>query len=1558
MQLARRSVIAVLSASALIGGLLIGAPAATAVDTSSAVVISELYGGGGNTGAPFKNDFIELYNNSAAPVSVAGWSVQYASSTGSIWDPTPLTGSVPAKGFYLIQEAGTAGGSGAALPTPNATGTANMSATAGKLALVKNGLAGLACGNVCSSDPSVADFLGYGFADDAAGGHPTSNLRNTTSAQRKLDPFTNTADNKADFTVEAPTPDAAPAGTGQAGPPDCTLTPLPTECTPGPDTIQDVQGPGFLSPMAGGSVTRVPGIVTAARSTGSSRGFFMQQATADPAKASNSSGIFVFSSSAAVSVGDSVLVTGKVSEFYPLSSGEPLASTSSLSTTELAPTTVTVVNTNNPLPAPLKLVADTVPSTYAAPGDPADPHSIEAISPVDPTRSAQEFFEAHEGMRVEVDDAKVVGPGKTQFGEIYVTTKPDSQLTPRGGTYIAGYDKVPSGRILVAPVNGKVDPANVGDQLTGATIGPVDWSTFGGYDIAATDVGTWHNNGLQGTVATPQAPDQLAIATYNVQNLAPSDPASKYATLAQGVVNNLKSPDIVSVEEIQDNTGATDDAVVAADQTIARFTDAIAAAGGPNYLSSEIDPVNDADGGQPGGNIRVVFLYNPARVTFVSKPGGASTAAVSVSTGADGTAELSASPGRVDPTNAAWTDSRKPLAGEFVFGGKNVIVVANHFDSKGGDQNSDGRYQPPARSSEVQRNKQAAVLNGFVKDVLAAQPDANIVLAGDFNDYQFSAPIKKLTDDGATLTDLINTLPENERYTYVFNGISQVLDHIFVSKPLADAPNVGGAPAVQYDVIHVNSEFAAQVSDHDPQVVRIRPAAHDNTVKLNLININDFHGRIDANTDKFAGTVEKVRADGGGDKSSLFLSAGDNIGASLFASAVQNDQPTIDVLNALGLNGSSVGNHEFDKGYDDLVNRVSANKTNAKWDYLGANVYLKGTTTPALPEYAVYTVNGVRVGVIGAVTQETPSLVSPGGITQLDIGNPVQAVNRVAAQLTDGDPSNGEADVLVAEYHEGASEGTPDGASLEQELAAGGAFADIVNNTSAKVAAIFTGHTHKEYAWDAPIPGDPARTRPVLQTGDYGANVGNVVLTVDRTTKQVQSYTSRNVPRVSTDNATLIATYPRVAAVDSIVSAALAKADEVGKQPVGKVTADITTAYSNGNRDDRSSESTLGNLVANALRDELSSSDRGGAQIGVVNPGGLRDELLYAPDGTITYAEANSVLPFVNNLWTLSLTGAQFKAVLEQMWQPDGSSRPFLNLGLSDNVAYTIDPNAARGSHITSITVNGAPIDPNASYRIGTFSFLGTGGDNFTAFTQATDVKDTGLVDRDAWIDYLGKNSPVSPNFARRGVVVSALPSVVNSGDPVAFTLSKLDLTSLGSPANTSVTATIGDTSVGSFAVAAGAASINFTVPSALTGAQTLSLVASPSNTTVTIPLTITAPPQPGTVRVSPDRVKAGKDVKVRLAAWAPHAGVTISLDGTRTLGSATTNDDGAATVSVDIPRATSIGHHIIQVSTPDGATASANLQVSKACVPKPGRHASLREWLEWLVAILTGNAC
>jgi predicted extracellular nuclease len=584
---------------------------------------------------------------------------------------------------------------------------------------------------------------------------------------------------------------------------------------PGPLRIHDIQGAKWISAQNGQLVVNVPGIVTGVRATGASRGYWLQDRVPDSDPAT-SEGIFVFTTPT-VAVGDSVLVSGKVSDFYPLSSGESVSSTSNLSSTEIGTATTTKLTSGNTLPAPIVLTPATVPDSYAPD---LGGGNIEA-TPITPTRSALDFYESVEGMRVEVDDVRVVGPSN-DFGEQFVTTKPTQAATYRGGTELVADNAIPSGRLEVVPTDGSTPGVSVGDVFGGATVGPIDYSNFGGYVLAATTLGTVQQGGLAPVVATSGSARQLSIATYNVENLAPGDPATKYQRLGAGVVTNLASPDIVSLEEIQDNSGATDDGVVAADQTLAKLTAAITAAGGPSYRVREIDPVNDRDGGQPGGNIRVAFLFNPARVSFVDS-GPASADRSSTGTAvlkAHGKPALTLSPGRVDPANPVWTSSRKPLVGQFRFGGRDVFVITNHFNSKGGDQSADGRFQFPKQSSRIQRAGQAQLLHDFVGKLLAVDKKARIVTVGDFNDFQFSPPLAALrtgTADGtgpAILRDLITTLPLDQQYTYVFNGVSQVLDHILVAN---------GVRGVRYQVVHVNAEFADQASDHDPQVVDITP---------------------------------------------------------------------------------------------------------------------------------------------------------------------------------------------------------------------------------------------------------------------------------------------------------------------------------------------------------------------------------------------------------------------------------------------------------------------------------------------------------------------------------------------------------------------------------------------------------------------------------------------------------------------------------------------------------------------------------------------------------------
>ncbi|MFC7842943.1 endonuclease/exonuclease/phosphatase family protein [Streptomyces sp. NPDC057382] len=573
--------------------------------------------------------------------------------------------------------------------------------------------------------------------------------------------------------------------------------------------IHDIQGSTRTSPYAGKQVTDVAGIVTGVRTYGSSRGFWIQDPDPD-ADAATSEGVFVFTSSTpkGVAVGDSVTVSGTVTEFVPGG-----ANSGNQSVTQITKPTTTVVSGGNALPAATAITSDSVPAAYAPAGDAAAGGSVNAL-PLQPGTYALDHYEALEGMTVRVTDTRVVG-ATDPYTELWVTVKPQENPSRHGGTVYGSYEDQNTGRLQIQSLGtpAAFPKANVGDTLAGSTAGPLDYNQFGGYTLVASELGTLESAGLERETTRKQRSGELAVATYNVENLDPSD--DTFAAHAAAIVNNLRSPDIVSLEEIQDNNGATNDGTVAADQTLKKLIDAIAAAGGPAYDWRAIDPADGTDGGEPGGNIRQAFLFNPERVSFADRAGGDATTATGV-TKIRGKAHLTLSPGRVAPADAAWKNSRKPLAGEFVFRGRTVFVIANHFNSKGGDQGFTSQYQPPARSSETQRHQQATVVNAFVKDILDTQKNADVITLGDINDFEFSKTAQLLEGRGE-LWSAIKSLPRSERYSYVYQGNSQVLDQILVS------PSIRRGCDLEYDSVHINAEFHDQISDHDPQILRFRP---------------------------------------------------------------------------------------------------------------------------------------------------------------------------------------------------------------------------------------------------------------------------------------------------------------------------------------------------------------------------------------------------------------------------------------------------------------------------------------------------------------------------------------------------------------------------------------------------------------------------------------------------------------------------------------------------------------------------------------------------------------
>lgn len=635
----------------------------------------------------------------------------------------------------------------------------------------------------------------------------------------------------------------------------------------------------------------------------------------------------------------------------------------------------------------------------------------------------------------------------------------------------------------------------------------------------------------------------------------------------------------------------------------------------------------------------------------------------------------------------------------------------------------------------------------------------------------------------------------------------------------------------------------------------IQPTA--GATQINLIGFNDFHGRI-MQAEAFAATVLAAEQPFGADRS-LVLSGGDLVGASVFESSIAQDQPTIDFAGLLGVDAYTLGNHEFDRGGADAIERIQPATAGPD---LAANVTRSDGSHP-FATHTIATVQGVRVAIIGAVTAETPSFVTPDSIAGLQFGDPVEAVNRVAAELT----ATGAADVIIASYHDGGP-GEDEASNRSSD-----AFNAMADRTSPEVDVIFNGHTHGQYALELTAG---TGTRPVVQAGSYGEAIAQVVLTVgaDGTVTADSSL----IPRL--ESAAIpadIAASPSVTQVRELVGRTAADAEALGQRLVGKQHGDITRAkrYEPGTvqvdaatgqtsggvvtgQDDRASASSLGDVVAQSMLDAANGSGHR-ADLAFINPGGVRADLL-DDDGTITYREAQQVLPFTNNLSVVTVTGAVLKQILEEQWQLDEQgqvpSRPYLQLGMSDGIEYAYDAQRPQGERIMSITLAGTPIDPAATYRVVTTAFMASGGDNFRGFRAAVSSTDTGLVDLDAFTQWIAGHSGegqsgIGPDLRRNSMQVQGLPAQpMTCGDQVELIVSDVDQASLGYVQNASVSAMLSWTGpdgaprqaeIGSAQIGQDAprsAKLGVTIPAdAAPGAATLSITADRSGTQATVPI-------------------------------------------------------------------------------------------------------------------------
>lgn len=527
-------------------------------------------------------------------------------------------------------------------------------------------------------------------------------------------------------------------------------------------------------------------------------------------------------------------------------------------------------------------------------------------------------------------------------------------------------------------------------------------------------------------------------------------------------------------------------------------------------------------------------------------------------------------------------------------------------------------------------------------------------------------------------------------------------------------------------------------------------------VTVRIIGLNDFHGNLEplrspSQLTQPDGSEQSLAVGGAAylatavrqhrEKSgySMVISAGDLISASPLVSSLFLDEPTIGAMNRIGLTFNAVGNHEFDRGVEELKRMQEGGCEKhtlrdpcrveqfggADFQFLAANVTVAGGQT-LFPAYGLQRFGSgageVTLAVIGLTLEGTPGIVTPSAVAGLDFHDEADAINALIPQLkTQG------ADAVVVAIHQGLN--NPGGYNDQDCASLSGSLKEILDRLDSRVDLVISGHTHNAYVCDY------SKVRPdsaflVTSAGWGGAMLTDIVLTIDPVAGAVTARSASNVPVQSPrfdEAGTELPANPAfpVMAADAEISAYVARYAEAARsesaRPVGRISGDAERS---------GGDSPLGNLIADA---QLAATISAGAQIAVMNSGGIRGPLVTGPGGTINYGDIYSVQPFGNTLVTKSFSGAQLLALLEQQFASDG--RMSL-LSVSNGFAFTYDPRAPAGKNIISATLNGVPIDPAATYRVTMNSFLASGGDGFTVFTQGTDSV-TGPVDLDAMEGYM-----------------------------------------------------------------------------------------------------------------------------------------------------------------------------------------------------------------------------
>jgi 5'-nucleotidase len=566
------------------------------------------------------------------------------------------------------------------------------------------------------------------------------------------------------------------------------------------------------------------------------------------------------------------------------------------------------------------------------------------------------------------------------------------------------------------------------------------------------------------------------------------------------------------------------------------------------------------------------------------------------------------------------------------------------------------------------------------------------------------------------------------------------------------APLVGAAV---FTATFGTSALAGKGNDNKPPG---NPDPPGQLIDLQLLGFNDYHGHVEANTpgnilDQPAGGGEYLSAKLNelreGNKYSLTVAAGDLIGGSPAFSGLFHDEPSVETLNAMDLDVSGVGNHEFDEGVTELLRMQNGGchpddgcyfpdepYPGADFQWLAANVVNDDGDTP-LPPYWIERVKNVKVGFIGMTLEATDTLVAAAGIQGWDFLDEAETANALVPELQ----AQG-VEAIVVLLHEGGSQTPPPG-DVDACVGISGPVVAINDALDPAIDVMITGHTHLPYNCQL----DDAAGNPRIVTSAYsfGRVVTDVSLVLDKRTNDVRRDLS-----IATNHAVIQANLAPDPAITSIIEKWQPLFDMSGNTPVGTITADILRG-GNPPGSDRGVESAAGNLVADA---QLWATSAFFADVAFMNPGGVRSDLLYAESagegaGVVIFGEAFTFQPFGNTLKTFPMTGAQIVDALEEQCQPLGSSRPFLHLGVSDGFTYDLATTIAAGD-CTSVTIsnaklNGVPLSPAGTYNVSVNSFLSDGGDNFGTFATITAPKLDGGEDLQALTNYLDTFSPVAP---------------------------------------------------------------------------------------------------------------------------------------------------------------------------------------------------------------------